>query len=147
MPSHEFPFVRFQYADGRTDTRGQTYLPIRIINPDTKREAITYALVDTGADSSLFPGKLARQVGHALKGRGVKSSIAGGIEQTAVVTYRHTFRIEILSPDLRRVVWRSRPIEVDCTEANPPVLLGVEGFLEHFKLTIDYPKEKLRLKW
>jgi hypothetical protein len=32
-------------------------------------------------------------------------------------------------------------------ETEPPLLLGVEDFLCHFKLTIDYPSQTMRLSW
>jgi hypothetical protein len=103
-------------------------------------------LVDTGADSTLFPAVLELRLGHKMRGRGVKTTIAGGIEQTPVVAYRHTFDMALLSPDMRRVVWE-RQMEVDCVESDPPLLLGVEDFLRHFALQIDYPAETMRLAW
>jgi hypothetical protein len=147
MPRAQYPFVTFEYPDGQLDSRGHTYVPVRISNPRKRASLVTYALIDTGADACLFPADLAVELGHDLKGRGVKASVTSGIEQTRVATYKHTVRLERLSADLRRTVWRSRPIEVDCAESNPPVLLGVEGVLDHFKLTIDYPKRIIRFHW
>jgi len=147
MPQATYPFISFRYGDGQEVSRANAYVPVRIANPHTRQSVIAYALVDTGADACLFPADLAVALGHDLKGAGVKASITSGIEQTEVPTYKHTFRLELLSPDLRRAVWRSRPMEIDCAESNPPVLVGVEGFLERFRLTIDYRRQVARFQW
>ena len=57
------------------------------------------------------------------------------------------FCIELLSGDRQETVWSSNDIEVGCAESNPPILLGVEGFLSHFKVTVDYPAEQIVLEW
>ena len=147
MPLHKYPFVRFRYPDGQVDRRGRTCLPILVTNPRTGASAVAWSLVDTGADACLFPAKLAKDLGHDLKGSGVRVSVTSGIEQTEVVIYKHTFRLELLSIDLKRVVWRSKAMKIDCAESNPPALLGVDNFLARFRVTIDYPKEVIRLQW
>jgi len=147
MPRQEYPFIRYEYDDGTVDEHGHTCLPIKITNPKAGTSAITWGLVDTGADSSLFPATLAQDLGHTLKGEGVKSSVTSGIEQTNVPTYKHTFRMDLLSWDLKKTVWSAGKIEIDCAESNPPVLIGVEDFLRKFRITIDYPKEKIILQW
>ena len=88
MPFHRYPFVRFEYADGEVDRKGQTYLPVRITNPATGESLVTWGLLDTGADACLFPAELASELGHDLRGEGVKASVTSGIEQTEVPTYR-----------------------------------------------------------
>lgn len=72
--------------------------------------------------------------------------MTAGIEQTSLIVYKHTFEVNLLSPDMRHAVWTAA-MEVDCVESNPPLLLGVEDFLRHFKLTIDYPSQTMRLSW
>ena len=147
MPRLTYPFIRFEYADGRTEQRGHTRLPIQVTNPKTGASALVWGLVDTGADASLFPADLAETLGHNLKGHGVRSSITCGIEQSNVAVYKLTFRVDLLAPDTKRVVWSSSHTEIDCAPTNPPVLLGVENFLRHFVLTVDYTAEKILLKW
>jgi hypothetical protein len=147
MPLQKYPFVRFGYPDGQVDERARISLPILVTNFHTGDWAVAWGLVDTGADACLFPAKLARDLGHDLKASGVKVSVTSGIEQTEVVIYKHTFRLELLSIDLKRVVWRSKAMEIDCAESNPPALLGVDNFLCRFKVIIDYPKEVIRLQW
>lgn len=106
-----------------------------------------YGLADTGADSSLFPASLAIQLGHNLKGSDVKSSMTCGIEQNEVKTYRHTFMLELLSPDAQRVVKTFRKVEVDCSETDPPVLIGASDFLTRFDIAVFFTKREMILTW
>jgi len=41
----------------------------------------------------------------------------------------------------------STNILIDCIEADIPLLLGVEDFLKHFELTINYPEKLITLRW
>ena len=106
-----------------------------------------WGLLDTGADACLFPAQLATMLGHDLKGDGVKSSFNMGIEQKKIVVYRHTFRIDLLCPKQEKVVWSSGDVEIDCSETNPPTLIGVQNFMKNFKITFDYINSELTLKW
>ena len=147
MPARTYPFIRFQDPDGQVDERARTWLPVLISNPSTGRATGTWGLLDTGADSCLFPARIATSLGHKLKGPGVKLNVTSGIEQTEVVTYKHSFRIGLLSPDRRSIVWRSRRLQIDCAESDPPVILGVDDFLARFRVTVDYVRRTVRLQW
>ena len=147
MASILYPFVRFKYSDGKIDHRAYTRLPIKVINPGNGLSVMTWGLVDTGADANLFPASLAISLGHGLKADGVRQNVTGGIEQTSIPAYAHTFIMELLAPDNQTTVWKSRKLEIDCVETEPPILLGVEDFLCHFKLTIDYLSETMHLTW
>lgn len=147
MSSLLYPFVRFQYPDGTVDRRPYTRLPIKTTNPGNRQSVVAWGLVDTGADATLLPASLAISVGHSLKADGVKKNITSGIENTSVTAYGHTFILELLAPDIKTVVWKSPAMNIDCVETEPPILLGVEDFLRHFKLTIDYPSQTMRLSW
>lgn len=148
MPNRQvYPFVRFQYEDGSVDEESRTMLPIKVTNRATGISALVWGLVDTGADASLFPATLATSLGHDLNGDGVKSTVTSGIEQRPVATFKHTFCFELLSAKGTRTVWLTQSALIDCAESNPPVLLGVKDFLSHFKLTVDYPSERLALEW
>ena len=78
----------------------------------------------------------------------MKSNRALGVEQKPVRTWRHTFALELLSPDLKKVLWSTAaPLEYDCSEAEPPVLLGVDDFLRYFKVILDYKQGLVTLEW
>lgn len=141
MRVYSYRFIRLP-----SEHRSYTRLPLLIRNPRTGAQIATVGLVDTGADSSLFPAALATRLGHDLRGRKVKTTLTAGIEQKNIITYRHAFQLALLSPDMRRIVWKRR-MEIDCVESNPPMLLGVTDFLCQFKLTIDYHREIMTLGW
>ena len=147
MPRQRYPFYQFQYPDGHLTPAWRLYLPLRVGNPATKKSMLLYGLADTGADASLFPASVAAQLGHKLKGSGVKASMTCGIEQNDVTTYRHTFRLELLAPDTRRVVRTLKRVEIDCAETNPPVLLGASDFLALFDVSIHYTTQEMTLEW
>jgi predicted aspartyl protease len=144
MPRVEYPFYNFQTA---TDAL-RVYLPIRLSNPDAGISTdIEMALVDTGADSCVIPGSLADALGHNLKHKTIKPSPTLGINGTHVDTYGHTFRLELLGPDAETVVWSNDNAVIDCIDAEVPILLGTKDFLAGFKITIDYPAQKVVLHW
>ncbi|MDD3275763.1 MAG: hypothetical protein PHP93_01790 [Kiritimatiellales bacterium] len=144
MPRAEYPFYSFQTP---TDAC-RVYLPIRLSNPKTGSSTdIEMALVDTGADSCVIPGSLAGALGHNLKHKAIRPSPTLGINGTHVDTYGHTFRLELLGPDAETVVWSNDRTVIDCIEAEVPILLGTQDFLANFKITIDYPAQKVVLQW
>ncbi len=152
MPKYTYPLVRYKYVspeDGScTYSPLQPSVPIRLTNPvNGKKSIITYALLDTGADGCLFSGDIAEKVGHSLQGRGVKSKVNIGIGQFKLAVYKHSFRIELLCPEQKDVVWTSEPLLIDCSDAEPMVILGMDEFLKNFKITFDYPNEEVTLEW
>lgn len=38
-------------------------------------------------------------------------------------------------------------VQIDCSETNPPTLIGVQNFMKNFKITFDYINSALTLKW
>ena len=148
MPKYSYPLIRYSFDDGTQEKFAiHPCIPVRISNPRSGISRRLYALVDTGADKCLFPADITVDLGHALKGNGVKDSLNIGIEQKEVSVYLHTFKIELLAPDKTTTVWTSPEMEIDCSEANPPVLLGAMDFLRNFRWTIDYPNELMIIEW
>ena len=147
MPSYTYAFTRFKFLDGKTELLSHPRLYVAVSNPFTGDSVNLWGLIDTGADASLFPEELATMLGHNLKGNGVKSSFSTGIEQKRITTYKHTFKIDLISPSQKKAVWSTGNLEVDCADTNPPVLFGVQGFLKNFNLDVDYPNEIFSLKW
>jgi hypothetical protein len=49
---------------------------------------------------------------------------------------------------MTKVVW-STPMsaEFDCSEAEPPVLLGVDDFLRNFDVRLNYREGVVMLEW
>jgi len=147
MPKQSYQFFRM-VNQGHEEFLEKPWLPIRFTNPANGEFITINGLVDSGADTCLFPASLCQCVGHKLRADGVKSNRALGVEQKPVRTWRHTFSLELLSPDMTKVLWKtSKDMEFDCSEAEPPVLLGVDDFLRHFKVTLDYQQGLVTLEW
>ena len=124
------------------------YVPVKITNPDTKKSIITYALVDTGADSCCMTKDVADSTGHNLKGDGVVSNINTGLSGEKVKTYLHTFVIELLSKDTKKTLWKSKPQQIDCVDHNSmPSLLGCVGFLENLSITVNYKYNRITINY
>lgn len=139
-----YPFVKYEYPDG--SSRLATEIPLCVTNTHDGSQVDCYALIDTGADGNLFTKKLAEDLHHNFQGDGVLSSVNSGIGGSSPV-YKHTFSIGLFSRDLKSIAWTSEPLLTDCIDAEIPLLLGVRGFLENFKLEIDYPRKTITLNW
>jgi len=139
-----YPFAVYQTDDGSQFERAE--IPLRITNPIDGGCYITFALIDTGADSCLIPQNIVAELNHNLKGDGVESTCTSGVGGKSA-TYKHTFNIELLNHDREQAVWSAENILIDCIEADIPLLLGVEDFLKHFELTINYPEKLITLRW
>jgi hypothetical protein len=147
MASRAYPFYRIEYQKGRKTPPWRIYLPVRFSNPSTGQTVSVYGLVDTGADASLLPASLVTLLGHDLKGQGVKDRITKGIEAKDMTVYRHTFDVELLSATGGATVRIFRGSLIDCSDSNPPVILGASDFLTHFKWAIDYQTQDVVLDW
>jgi predicted aspartyl protease len=117
------------------------YLPIRIINPDTKKSYKTSGVIDTGASACIFPASVAKILGHKLeKGRLTKVPTANGSARI----YWHTTSIEIF--DLKgKVLHRILKKPMGYSPKLKAHLLGQEHFLEYFRLHIHYPQGLLSI--
>ncbi len=138
MATHIYPFIK--------DVSG-TYrpmIPVNIINPHEKINIQTYALLDTGADDCVFPKFIAERTKHNLKGVGVSNHVMQGVGQHKVEVWKHTFKIELMSPDRASVIWKSKEVLVGCLEHDSaPTLLGWSNFMSNFKITFNYPTKRI----
>ena len=120
------------------------FVPVRIINPETRQSFVYMALLDTGADACCFPKHVAEATGHDLKHIDVITSINGGLSGTGVSTWKHSFVIELLSPDRKTAVWKNKKALIDCVDHdNLPPLLGCVDFLSFLKITFNYKTSRI----
>jgi hypothetical protein len=148
IPQQRYAFTHTWTRAGHVVLSGRIHLPLRIVNPANKRALTTYGLLDTGADTCLFPASVATFLGHDLMGHGVKSSVTSGIELTRLPTYKHTFRIDLLDKNGASRVWSSGPVLINCVERHCPVILGVAEFLTHFDSVSElYRNGEVLLRW
>ncbi len=126
-----YPFITARPGD-----TARPYLPVTIINPETKKELNVYALIDTGADECAFPASFALPLKHNLQaGCQKKISTGNGI----TIAYSHTVCIKVLDFVTDKVLIDFMP------NLNIP-LLGVKSFLSSFTLTINYPNLNFSLQ-
>ncbi len=119
-------------------------LPIVIINPINNLSQIIFGLLDTGADECLFPKFIAEQLKHDLKSDSAEFCSNQGIGETKVDLWKHPFKIQLMSPDRKTIVWKSKQCLVGCTDHdNVPVLLGCANFLCNFRITLNYLSKKI----
>ena len=96
-------------------------------------------LLDTGASASLMPSVVPIMTGSSLKGEGIQESMTSGVAGIAMKCYKHNFIVRIASPDLKKIIWESKPLDIDCADHNKtPPLLGYNDILRHFSLTVNY---------
>jgi len=132
MSITNFPFKK----SGRY-TPYRPLLPVKITNPYTGLSKFTWALIDTGSDSSVIPGFFAEAIGHEIENSVITTGRTAGGE---VSVYKHTCQIDILSIFTHEIIMSLRKQKYDVIEELKEVLLGVDNFLIRHKLIIDYPR-------
>jgi hypothetical protein len=103
-------------------------VPIRVYGPAGAAELL--ALVDTGADNSILPLSIARDLQiETVSGKGPSATAYGG-QQIALSFAEVTIELLHESAVLR---WRSRLYFADFpNDTEKAVILGHEGFLDYF---------------
>jgi len=140
MSIKQFIYPFYEERDGLYRPR----VPIKITNPIDNVSTTQYALLDTGADSCVFPKAVALLTQHNLMADGVKCGITFGVGSEEVVTWKHTFKISLLSPDLETVVWEGKPRLIDCLEYDGiPAILGFSDFLCYFSIRFNYQRKQI----
>ena len=133
MPIRDWPFSQLSKGDIL-----RAILPVKIINPHTDKDIITYGIIDTGADECAVPASYAPLLGHNLQS-GTQKSIRTGNGVTAA--YAHTTKIEIIDPKTNTPVYTVPDTPIDFMPNLPVVLIGVNSFLSNFTLQVDYPRK------
>jgi len=139
MPIPQFPFTT--YTPGAPP---RAMLPVRIYNPDNGKFIDGLGLIDTGADECAIPADYAPLLGHDLKkGRKKPVTTGGGV----VFAFGHTTRIDILDKRGTSKVLHTIPdAPIDFMPELKTILLGVNNFLSHFVLIVDYPRQQFSIK-
>lgn len=142
MQIKNYPFISL-------GDRDRPMLWISISDSDgTKRTAPLLAKIDTGCDGCIFPFDIAEELGYDLK-----SAEQVPIETTSIPTEAHrldSMMIEVIgmstdgSPD-EKILCRIPKVPIYFVKDTKQLLLGTEGFLNHFALTVDYPNRVFSL--
>jgi hypothetical protein len=103
-----------------------------------QRSIFSVAIVDSGADSCLFPASIARQLGIPIPNQRV--SVFSGTADTPQLAYFETVKATISNPDAT-----AAPVQFDLyagfCETLEHVglgLLGQNGFFSRFSVSFDY---------
>jgi predicted aspartyl protease len=130
MPIRNYPFSVIRPGD---ITR--PFLPVTIVNPETRKEIRVYALIDTGPDECAIPASFAPLLGHNLQaGQLERISTGNGI----TIAYSHRTRIIVEE-------FSTQDVLVDFMPNLSIPLLGVRSFLSNFILAVDYPGKQFSL--
>jgi len=137
------PIVNYPFRTHSAFSTPKPFLPIVITNPDNGFTFLTWAVIDTGADTSAIPEFIGKKLGHSITA--VKAETHSGIGGDAKAYY-HRAQIEVLAIDSQgNVIDDNVLITVKRKIAIIPELrvtiLGENDFLKHYLLTVDYPKQ------
>jgi hypothetical protein len=138
MPIVNYPFV---YVQGSP----KPALPVILQNPANGFEQLTWALIDTGADYTVIPEFIAKDLYHDITHASVKKSDCTGVGGIAI-TYQHTFRLRILESVGKGNISNKTVIQIRkrlfaVVQGLNTMVLGENDFLKKYILTIDYTKK------
>jgi len=133
----KFPYLKQPTADPSAPWISRPVIPVRLFYRGTPFDV--YALLDSGADVTLFHSSVARALGIDLAtGRQVAFR---GIAGDAVAGYFHTIQLQLIgSPEV---------IELEAGFTDAPgvrAILGQTGFFEHYRITFDRSKELIEIR-
>ena len=140
MATWIYPFQKFEGGIIRP------WINVKIVNPINNKEVSVMALLDTGADHCVFPQFVCERLGIDLKDKNAPQEEMQGLADTKVLVWKHTFRINLDSPDKRTTVWKSKDLIIGCVEHdNIPPILGFSNFMCKFKITFNHATQKIIL--
>jgi len=126
----------------------QPYLPIRLSNPkdDFEQYHETLALIDTGADYSIVPFTVSRDLMHDNNASEVELRVVRGIGGE-VKTYKHTFILEVLDLD-RNVLFGVPPMFIEVAGRDyGPVILGMNDFIIPYVEKINFKSNTFTIRY
>lgn len=124
----KFPYLKLPSRDPKLKWTARPYIPIRLSGPKGSKEI--YALIDSGADRSLFNIQLAEILGLDLDK--AAEEIFSGIEGGSLKAKLHKVSL--------KVVGMSEEIEILAgfiDSAGVVAILGQDGFFDAFKIKFE----------
>lgn len=116
---------------------------LRVTNPSNGLYRNVRALIDTGSDRCIFPAWLAEKLGHNLEA-GTKTTITG-IYDDSTDAWIHTNNFSFRDTDGNEASYLCWTIFSPRTTEGYGIL-GINGFLDHFKLEINNSKHSITLE-
>lgn len=124
----KFPYLKLPSRDPKLKWTARPYIPIRLSGPKGGKEV--YALIDSGADRSLFNIQLAEVLGLDLEK--APEEIFSGIEGGSLKAKLYKVKIQI--------VGMSEEIEILAgfiDSSGVVAILGQDGFFDEFKIKFE----------
>lgn len=113
-------------------------VPVRFVGPRGS-DALTFVLVDSGADETVLPHHLARTLGIKLDSKYHALFAADG--KPFLVRYG-TVEHQIARPGVGIHAWKAR---VGFQEKRPDTIMGRAGCLDRFDVRFDGPNRRLTI--
>ncbi|MEK7181087.1 MAG: retropepsin-like aspartic protease [Patescibacteria group bacterium] len=113
------------------------FVPVRLFNGGKKIDI--YALVDSGADASLFHSSLAKELGIDLVA-GRKQTFFGISSGPGIEVYIHPIRLQVVGAS------ETFEIEAGFTESQGVgAILGQSGFFDRYHIKFERDKERIEI--
>ncbi|MAE68227.1 MAG: aspartyl protease family protein [Candidatus Peribacteraceae bacterium] len=132
--------MEFDYAK-REWSRGTVYVPVVPIS--LNGFPVGHALVDTGADATLFPMELNQLLDVELDREKAISFTSAGGEDFRAIPAKKPIEYKVEQSGFRPIVWKGIPFFV---EGQPTILLGQYQCLSGLKITLDAPRRKMKIQ-
>lgn len=111
-------------------------IPVRLINKD--KQLKVYALLDSGADASLFHSSIAKELGIDME-TGRRESFFG-ISGENINVYFHSINLQIIGSS------ETVELEAGFTDSKGvAAILGQTGFFENYHIKFERDKERLEV--
>ena len=124
----KFRYIKFPSIDPRKKWVSRPLVPIRVQGPKEKWEG--YALIDSGADRSLFNFEIGQIIGLNISDGEIE--YFGGIGGTRIPAYLHPIQIQILG-FLEAVDVKAGFVDSSGVGA----ILGQEGFFDAYRIKFE----------
>lgn len=139
MPQFEFPYIPQPYMDtnGKLVKEYRPYVPVSLSK--WRRKTLLFpALIDSGADFSLFPAQMLDILGTELEAG--KKRFVYGVGDHKIITYTHNLNITVGDYTFKTKIDFSRNQHVP--------LLGRSGFFDKFKrISFDQKGKMMKFEY
>ncbi len=133
----------FKYSEYQTQDNKTIYRPtIPILFKNGKHFIFTEAAIDSGADYTILPIEIAGVLNIKLDKRNKRTFEGAGGNPFTVYRSPNSIEHIIRQEKFRTHKWNSG---VFFSESQPTILLGQNGFLDKFVVTLDGKKKEVRL--
>lgn len=125
------------FADPNRPWVSRPLIPVRLFHKD--KQVDVYALVDSGADVSLFHTSLAKELGIDIT-NGRKQTFFGISAGVGVLAYFHLIKLQVLGA--------SEAVEFEAAFTDSMgvgAILGQSGFFDKYHIRFERDKERIEI--